>query len=242
MKKINFLAAALAATFVLSSCGRMEDQFEQTCHGTACTEADINAPVDGTTLEEGILWAPGLQSLQAQKAYSFPAFDSSWGLPRRMYDKAQAYYRQNLSRIGNTRYVSILDFSQHSSKKRYYLFDLATGKVERHNTSHGVNSDRNNNGYATQFSNTVNSKQSSLGFYLTLGTYTGKHGYSMRLRGLESTNSNAERRAVVVHPARYVSNAQSRAGRSWGCPALDPKVSRALINKIKGGSLMLIDR
>ena len=63
----------------------------------------------------------------------------------------------------------------------------------------------------------------------------------MRLDGLSSTNSNARKRAIVVHPATYVSDSASRAGRSWGCPALDPKVSKSVIDRIKGGSLMLID-
>jgi hypothetical protein len=95
---------------------------------------------------------------------------------------------------------------------------------------------------ATFFSNTMGSKMSSLGVYHTQATYNGKYGYSLRLLGQESTNSNAFERAIVMHPAIYVSDSEGRAGRSWGCPALDPKISVAVISKIKEGSLLLIGR
>jgi len=247
MKKINTPPLLIMALgLLLASCGpaptnQAENEYDQSlisCASEPCTEEELNAPLAET---EEDFYEPG-DMVSDQKVYSMPAFKSSWGLSRRIYDKAAAYYRANAGKLDNTRYLTIIDMGKHSSKKRFFLFDLATGKIEFHNTSHGVNSDANNNGWATSFSNTPNSKKSSLGFYLTLGTYTGANGYSMRIRGLSSTNSNAEKRAVVVHPAGYVSNARSKAGRSWGCPALDPSISRKVIDRIKKGSLMLIDR
>jgi hypothetical protein len=202
------------------------------------TEAELNAPIPGTPEEP---YEPG-EMVTEQKVYSLPAYSSSWGLSRRLYNKAASYYRANAARAGNSRYLTVVDFRLNASQKRFFLFDLARGRLERHKTSHGVNSDSNNDGYATSFSNVPDSRKSSLGFYMTLGTYTGGNGYSMRLRGLSSTNSNAEARAIVVHPAGYVKNSGGKAGRSWGCPALDPSVSRSVINRIKGGSLMLIDK
>ena len=83
---------------------------------------------------------------------------------------------------------------------------------------------------------------SSLGFYRTLQTYNGKHGLSLRLEGLSPTNSNAAEPAIVMHPADYVSDSAPKAGRSWGCPALDPNESSSMISRVKNGSVLLIDR
>lgn len=171
----------------------------------------------------------------------FPEYSSAWGLKRSIYDKAVRYYSANEGSIRNKRYFVIADFSQHSSKRRLYLFDLEAGKLTMHNTSHGAGSDRDGDGYATDFSNVSGSHKSSLGFYKTAETYNGGNGYSLRLDGLESSNSKARSRAIVIHPASYVKDG-SRAGRSWGCPALDPSVSRSIIDKIKGGAILLIDR
>jgi hypothetical protein len=238
MKVKKYSLAALAtALLALSTSPALALDISSACPRGACSEAELNAPVPGT--EELADERPLL--LDAYRAYEPPAFDASWGLRYKLYAKAVDYYRSQQGRISNSRYLTIIDMSMHSSQKRYFLFDLATGKVERHNVSHGEGSDPNRDGYATKFSNTPDSHMTSLGFYLTLGTYQGGNGYSMRLRGLQSTNDNAERRYVVVHPAKYVSNSQNKAGLSWGCPALDPKISKSVINKIKGGSLFLIE-
>lgn len=235
--RYKLLAACLVA-LTLAACGPAPSQKEESCSGTNCTEAGINAPVG----EQPPPSTPSTKEEPDPGHYAFPAFDPSWELARESYDKMQDFYDTNYDSIQNKRYAIIVDFRQHSSKKRFYLFDLANGTVERHVTAHGANSDPDNDGFATIFSNTIDSKQSSLGFYFTLATYNGSHGYSMRLRGISETNSNAETRAIVMHPADYVSDSASRAGRSWGCPALDPKISKSVIDRVKLGALILIDR
>ncbi len=99
--------------------------------------------------------------------------------------------------------LSIVDFSLPSSKKRLFIIDVATGKL-LFNTfvSHGRNSGKE---MATEFSNDLNSFKSSLGFFVTGNTYSGEHGYSMRLEGMEAgINDNAYNRSIVVHAANYV--------------------------------------
>ena len=87
---------------------------------------------------------------------------------------------------------------------------------------------------------------SSLGFYRTaLTTYTGKHGLSLKLLGLDpGFNTNAESRAVVIHGAEYVCEdfvrAHGRLGRSQGCPALPVAETTAIVKAIKGGSIMYL--
>ncbi|MFZ1306099.1 MAG: murein L,D-transpeptidase catalytic domain family protein [Ferruginibacter sp.] len=139
--------------------------------------------------------------------------------------------------------ISIVDFTQPSSKKRLFVIDLDDFRV-LYNTyvAHGVNSGKE---YANQFSNTPSSYKSSLGFYQTLGTYIGGHGYSLRLDGLEKgINDNANSRAIVIHAADYVNESfirsQGYIGRSWGCPALPEKLHKPIIDKIKNGSCLFI--
>lgn len=153
-------------------------------------------------------------------------------------DAAEAYKRMPTK---NDRYLAIVDFSQPSKNRRFYLFDLKNGTVERHNVAAGAGSDKNGDGIAEAFDNVPNSHKSSLGAYLTAETYVGKHGLSLRLDGQDPTNSKARARGVVVHGADYVKDGV-KAGRSWGCPALDMKVFKDVINKIKGGALLYIGR
>ena len=99
--------------------------------------------------------------------------------------------------------------------------------------------------YATSFSNTNSSHQSSLGFYVTGTTYNGIHGTSLRLFGMdEGYNDAAFDRDIVVHGADYVSEKfikeREYLGRSWGCPAVPSNLSLPIINTIKDGTCLFI--
>ena len=115
--------------------------------------------------------------------------------------------------------VSIIDFSKPSTELRLFIIDLKNQKLLYHTlVAHGKNTGAN---MATKFSNNKGSNQSSLGLYRTGESYQGKHGYSLRLDGLETGfNDNARSRAVVIHSAWYVSEnfikKHGRLGRSWG--------------------------
>jgi hypothetical protein len=138
--------------------------------------------------------------------------------------------------------LTVIDFSQPSSKKRMYILDMKNGKV-LFNTyvAHGKNTGLEK---AERFSNRIESLQSSLGFYVTKSTYSGKHGLSLRLDGQEAGwNDNAEARAVVVHGAEYIGSSRANAaymGRSFGCPAVPQSQAKTVINMIKDGTCMFI--
>ena len=143
----------------------------------------------------------------------------------------------------NAHILSVVDFSQSSDKKRFYLIDLdKKAIVYQDYVAHGKNT---GNLWAKDFSNIPNSNQSSLGFYKTGETYFGKHGLSLKLDGLEKgINHLARERAIVIHSADYAEESfiktYGRLGRSFGCPALPAKNYPQIIEKIKEGSLLFI--
>jgi hypothetical protein len=141
--------------------------------------------------------------------------------------------------LPNLNYLTVIDYTQHSRNRRFYLIDMRSGSVETHVVSHGSGSDSNHNGYADLFSNVHGSKATSLGFFVTKGTYNGSNGYSLLLDGISSSNSNALSRAIVIHGANYVSDGAPKQGRSSGCPALPHSVTSSVIDKIRNGSLIL---
>jgi hypothetical protein len=152
---------------------------------------------------------------------------------------------ENLRRkgaMGRNGILTICDFSQSSKKKRLYIIDVDKRKVLFHTyVAHGKNSGLD---YANRFSNTPESLQSSLGFYITKGTYVGKHGLSLRLDGVDrGWNDKAEERAVVVHGADYIGKHRLNApymGRSFGCPAVPKEQSDKVINLIKYGTCLFL--
>ena len=137
--------------------------------------------------------------------------------------------------------LAVIDFSRPSSERRLWIFDLQQRRLLLKDfVAHGMKSGEN---LATQFSNLVGSHQSSLGLFRTAESYSGKHGYSLRMDGLEpGVNDLARERAIVIHPADYVNPAwiatQGRIGRSQGCPAVRPEVARMVVDSLKGGQFM----
>jgi hypothetical protein len=170
-------------------------------------------------------------------ATDYSHIDPDHLIPNKMLISALSYYDLNINSIPNKRFVSLIDYRQHSSKERLYIVDMESGEVEKYLVAHGKNSDPDNDGYATEFSNIINSKQSSLGFFLAAETYDGSHGYSLRLDGLDESNSNARVRDIVIHPADYVTTGR-KAGRSFGCPSIDIRFHKQIIDQIRDGSLI----
>jgi len=137
--------------------------------------------------------------------------------------------------------LTVIDYSKSSAEKRLWVFDLRShALLYEELVAHGKGSgDR----FATAFSNNPESHQSSLGLFETQDTYSGKNGYSLRLKGLDAGfNDRALERAIVMHGAPYVSEASAkslgRVGRSWGCPAVRPAVAHEIIDRIRGNGLL----
>jgi L,D-transpeptidase catalytic domain len=139
--------------------------------------------------------------------------------------------------------LTIIDYSLPSTERRLWVIDVDRRRMLFHElVAHGQGSGEDR---AVSFSNRPGSHKSSLGIFRTEDTYVGGNGYSLRLDGLEDgVNDRARERLIVLHGADYVEpgfvRANGRLGRSWGCPAVRPEVSRPLIDRIKGGSALFV--
>ncbi|TVP90813.1 MAG: hypothetical protein EA347_02785 [Thioalkalivibrio sp.] len=137
--------------------------------------------------------------------------------------------------------LAVIDFSLPSSERRLWIFDLQEKELLLEDfVAHGQNSGDN---YANRFSNVVGSHQSSIGLFRTEESYFGRHGYSLRMDGLEAgVNDRARDRAIVIHAADYVDPAwierQGRIGRSHGCPAVRPEIAEMVVDSLKDGQFM----
>ena len=139
--------------------------------------------------------------------------------------------------------LTLIDFSKSSNSKRLWIIDLDKDEVLLNTyVAHGRNT---GDEFANKFSNQAESFQSSLGFYATAEIYSGKHGASLKLDGLQKgMNDNARERAVVMHGADYVSEKfirnNKRLGRSLGCPAVPEELNDKIIHMIKDKSCLFI--
>ena len=174
-----------------------------------------------------------------------PGTDSSEFPPITLLQTALSGYKLLVEEqsVKRTEVITIIDFSLPSDKERLWVLDLIRGKVLFHClVSHGLNSGEL---MAEKFSNIPGSNASSPGFYTTGETYIGKHGFSLKLDGLEmGINDKARKRAIVMHGADYVSTEfirkYGRLGRSFGCPAVPQELSKEIIQTIEGGSCLFI--
>lgn len=169
----------------------------------------------------------------------------SLGLSAQAYHKAIKGFLNLVEngQVANPGILSIIDFSLPSNQRRLFVVDTYNGKL-LFNTlvAHGRNSGKV---LPTHFSNRRNSFMSSLGFYVTGEPFMGQHGYSLRLEGMEKgLNDNIFERAIIMHPADYVSEDHIRQwgylGRSEGCPAIPEDMNRPIIDVIRGGSCIFV--
>lgn len=171
-------------------------------------------------------------------------------LPRAAFLRTIEFMSKNRKLVRNRRYVGLVDFSKSIATPRFFVVNLRTGAVGKFHVSHGKGSDPNRTGRPQSFSNINGSQMSSLGFYLTKNPYHGRFGYSMRLRGLSSTNSRAESRAIVLHPyyvgpgfehiyARHMGrNCVNGGCLTEGCFGVSPKVVDHLVENFQGGAII----
>ncbi|HEY8253758.1 MAG TPA: murein L,D-transpeptidase catalytic domain family protein [Rhizomicrobium sp.] len=160
--------------------------------------------------------------------------------------RARAALNQHSGQIANRDVIAIADFSQPSRQPRFHLVDVASGRVGSHLVAHGRGSDPGHTGWLEHFSNDQGSNATCAGAFRTDGFYVGAHGRSIRLSGLDTSNSNALGRGIVVHSAWYVSPDMARShgvlGRSEGCFALSPASLEEVMARLGPGHMIYADK
>lgn len=143
-------------------------------------------------------------------------------------------------------FIGVADFSLPSRAARFHVVNLADCSVQSHLVAHGRGSDPSRTGWLERFSNEPRSNATSAGAYRTDSFYSGAHGHSLRLEGLDPTNSNAISRGIVVHGAWYVSKEMigfsGMLGRSQGCFAVADSSLPEIMTRLAPGRLIYADK
>jgi hypothetical protein len=146
-------------------------------------------------------------------------------------------------------YLYFVDYGLPSTEPRGYVFDMQSLTVVDgpFTVAHGRGSSTSQFGVPTHFSNAPNSFATSLGLYVAQSTYdfhgkTAGQSYSsvgLRLQGVSNGfNDNALARKVVAHGAPYVT--ATKAGRSEGCPAMEPSRAQMLLPRLANGGMVFL--
>ena len=134
----------------------------------------------------------------------------------------------------DTTRAMLADLGLKSNKKRLFIVNLSTFEVEESAlVSHGRGT--GSSMYSRMYSNELSSRSSSLGHYEVGAPYNGKYGFSYKLRGLDSTNSNATRRSIVMHSMSCIPDREWIMGAcvSDGCPAVSKNFLNVVTEKLK---------
>jgi len=171
---------------------------------------------------------------------------SAKGLSGEVFNLAMKGYKklETEGKLNRKGILTIVDFSQSSTKKRFYVIDLLNKTLLFHTyVAHGRNT---GDEYARRFSNASGSYESSLGFYVTRQQNSGSSvGLSLILDGLEKGfNDNALKREIIMHGAAYATEdfirRTGRLGRSFGCPSLPPDQIKPVVEAIKEGTCLFV--
>ena len=171
--------------------------------------------------------------------------------PEALEDAFRSYFAYKAAHASEVRkpYLYFVDYGLPSTEARGYVFDMESLTVVDgpFTVAHGRGSSTTQYGVPTRFSNASNSYATSLGLYVAKSTYdfhghAGGQAYSavgLRLEGVSSGfNDNALARRVVAHGAPYVT--PTRAGRSEGCPAMEPSRAERLLPKLADGGMVFL--
>ena len=172
-------------------------------------------------------------------------FTAPGGINPTLFSKAKAAL-DSRTWIANRDFIGVVDFAESSAEPRFHVVHLPSGHVESFRVAHGSGSDPGHTGFLDHFSNQPGSEATSNGAYTTAETYQGKYGLSMKVRGLDWSNNNAEPRAIVIHNAWYAEDdmiaLHGKLGRSQGCFAFSRKSQWDVMHRLGDGRLIYAEK
>lgn len=130
----------------------------------------------------------------------------------------------------NLDYAFVINMRIASYKKRFFVYNIKRDSIVASGlVAHGTGSETFKGQLV--FSNTPDSRCTSLGKYKVGTSYNGMYGFSYKLTGLDSTNSKAFDRAIVLHGHACVpetDNGLYPICFSYGCPMVSPSFLQTL--------------
>ncbi len=163
----------------------------------------------------------------------------------RINQKATEVKRFELNENFSKKYVFLIDMSVPSGKNRFFVYDIPGDSIIQASlVAHG--SGNNGFSFTPKFSNKAESGCTALGKYRIGKRYTGRFGAAYKLYGIDSTNSNALKRNIVLHSYDCVPDEETYPlpiCNSRGCPMVAPaflKQLQTIIDKSKASVLLWI--
>lgn len=194
---------------------------------------------------------PGAVSRIATALGAFQSVVRPLSDSRALSDAFKSYFAYKSAHPDQVRkpLLYFVDYGLPSTTARGYVFDMDSLKIVDgpFMVAHGRGSSTSQYGIPTHFSNASGSAATSLGLYLAQGTYsftghTGGRTYGsigLKLEGVSAGyNDNALARGVVAHGAPYVTS--TKAGRSEGCPAMEPSRAQKLLPILSNGAMVFL--
>jgi L,D-transpeptidase-like protein len=249
MKKENIVKNAVlgvtAATFVGAPLSPRHN-----VNGPVLTGAVSLVTVNDTTSPLSAIETPKKSDAELAVA-AFNNVVSSLSDPRALTDAFKGYFAYKTAHPEDVKkpFLYFVDYGLPSTKARGYVFNMVAKTIidGPFMVAQGRGSSSNKDGIPTIFSNQSGSAATSLGLYVAKDIYsftghTGGHTYSsigLRLDGKSrGFNDNALGRGVVAHGAPYVTS--TKAGRSEGCPALEPTRAQRLLPMLANGGVVFL--
>lgn len=143
----------------------------------------------------------------------------------------------------------LIDLDLHSGLKRFFIYDLKNNKLmNSYMVSHGCGDHMwswTSSKEKASISNEPDSHCSSIGKYVIGSRGVSQWGIKVNytLIGKEKTNSNAIRRAIVLHSWEKISSDEvypNGTPEGWGCPAVSNESMKEIDVILKANKKMLL--
>ena len=143
----------------------------------------------------------------------------------------------------NSKIAFLVDMKIKSGKNRFFVYNLETNEIlDQGLVAHGSGSETGIKGDILQFSNVPNSNCTSLGRYSVEKPYKGVFGKAFRLAGLDESNNNAMKRAIVLHHYKEVPTDEKEYYiiNSHGCPMVNEEFFKRLEKYIESSNSKIL--
>ena len=162
------------------------------------------------------------------------------------FQEAKQYCKNN--NLNQEKFI-LIDLGVHSGLKRFFVYDFQQKKIlKSYIVSHGCGDNpwgKTSSKENAPVSNEFDSHSSSLGKYVIADRGVSQWGIKVNylLKGKEKTNSNAVKRAIVLHSWEAVPDEEvypEGTPEGWGCPAVSNESMKEIDEILKQNKNVLM--